>query len=50
LAKQYTCEEVKTRLQQQINAGKPIIIAGAGTGISGKQKKCDLLSHLPAPN
>jgi predicted TIM-barrel enzyme len=36
LAKQYTCEEVKTRLQQQINAGKPIIIAGAGTGISGK--------------
>ncbi|MFY9119234.1 MAG: phosphoenolpyruvate hydrolase family protein [Syntrophomonadaceae bacterium] len=36
MAKQYTCEEVKTRLQQQINAGKPIIIAGAGTGISGK--------------
>jgi predicted TIM-barrel enzyme len=36
MAKQYTREEVKARLQQQINAGKPIIIAGAGTGISGK--------------
>ena len=36
MAEQYTREEVKARLQQQINAGKPIIIAGAGTGISGK--------------
>ena len=36
MAKQYTREEVKARLQQQIDAGKPIIIAGAGTGISGK--------------
>jgi len=36
MAKQYSREEVKTRLQASIDAGKPIIIAGAGTGISGK--------------
>jgi predicted TIM-barrel enzyme len=29
-------EEVLTRLKNSIGAGKPIIIAGAGTGISGK--------------
>ena len=36
MAKQYTREELKSRLQAEINSGKPIIIAGAGTGISGK--------------
>jgi len=36
MAKQYTREEVKARLQATINEGKPVIIAGAGTGISGK--------------
>ncbi|NLO21195.1 MAG: phosphoenolpyruvate hydrolase family protein [Syntrophomonadaceae bacterium] len=36
MAKQYTREEVLNRLKNSIAAGKPIIIAGAGTGISGK--------------
>ena len=36
MAKQYTRDEVKARLQAEIAKGKPIIIAGAGTGISGK--------------
>lgn len=36
MAKQYNREEVLTRLKKNIAAGKPIIIAGAGTGISGK--------------
>lgn len=36
MAKQYTREEVKARLQGVVNGGKPVIIAGAGTGISGK--------------
>lgn len=36
MAKQYTREEVRTRLQKTISEGKPVIIAGAGTGISGK--------------
>ena len=36
MAKHYTREEVLTRLKNSIGAGKPIIIAGAGTGISGK--------------
>lgn len=36
MAKQYTREEVISRLKQSIAAGKPVIIAGAGTGISGK--------------
>lgn len=36
MAKQYTREQVKTRLKAVTDSGKPIIIAGAGTGISGK--------------
>jgi len=36
MAKQYTREEVKARLQATIAEGKPVVIAGAGTGISGK--------------
>lgn len=36
MAKRYSCEEVKSRLQSEINAGRPVVIAGAGTGISGK--------------
>lgn len=36
MAKRYSREEVKERLKSEINAGKPIVIAGAGTGISGK--------------
>jgi len=36
MAKQYTREEVKARLKAVIDGGKPVIIAGAGTGISGK--------------
>ncbi|HBT20853.1 MAG TPA: hypothetical protein DEA47_05790 [Peptococcaceae bacterium] len=36
MAKQYTREEVKARLEATIAEGKPVIIAGAGTGISGK--------------
>jgi predicted TIM-barrel enzyme len=36
MAKQYTREEVKQRIKDNIALGKPIIIAGAGTGISGK--------------
>lgn len=36
MAKQYTREQVKMRLKAVTDAGKPIIIAGAGTGISGK--------------
>lgn len=36
MAKQYTREEVKARLKSVIDGGKPVIIAGAGTGISGK--------------
>ncbi|MGE5483594.1 MAG: phosphoenolpyruvate hydrolase family protein [Ignavibacteriales bacterium] len=36
MARQYTREEVLTRLRGTIGEGKPVIIAGAGTGISGK--------------
>ncbi len=36
MAKQYTRVEVEARLKAEIAGGKPIIIAGAGTGISGK--------------
>jgi predicted TIM-barrel enzyme len=36
MAKQYTREEVLARLKRTISEGKPVIIAGAGTGISGK--------------
>ena len=36
MAKQYTREQVKARLKEVTDAGRPIIIAGAGTGISGK--------------
>lgn len=36
MAKQYTREEVLARLKKTISEGKPVIIAGAGTGISGK--------------
>ena len=36
MAKQYTREEMKARMQAQIDAGSPIVITGAGTGISAK--------------
>ena len=36
MAKQYSRQEVLERLQKTINEGKPVVIAGAGTGISGK--------------
>ena len=36
MAVQYTRDEVRGRLQASIDAGQPVIIAGAGTGISGK--------------
>lgn len=36
MAKQYTREEVLERLRKTLREGKPVIIAGAGTGISGK--------------
>ncbi|MGI6467482.1 MAG: phosphoenolpyruvate hydrolase family protein [Syntrophomonadaceae bacterium] len=36
MAKQYSREQVKARLKAVTDAGRPIIIAGAGTGISGK--------------
>ncbi|ATW24269.1 phosphoenolpyruvate hydrolase family protein [Candidatus Formimonas warabiya] len=36
MAKQYTRKQVLDRLTKSISEGKPIIIAGAGTGISGK--------------
>jgi predicted TIM-barrel enzyme len=36
MAKHYNREEVIARLKASISAGKPIVIAGAGTGISGK--------------
>ncbi len=36
MAKQYTREEMKARVQAQIDAGSPIVITGAGTGISAK--------------
>ena len=36
MAKQYTREEVVKRLKASVAAGSPVIIAGAGTGISGK--------------
>jgi len=36
MAKQYTRDEVAARLKKTIDSGKPVVIAGAGTGISGK--------------
>lgn len=36
MAKYYTRQEVIDRLQATISEGKPVVIAGAGTGISGK--------------
>jgi len=36
MAKQYTREELTARLKKTIASGSPIVIAGAGTGISGK--------------
>lgn len=36
MAKRYKREEVLARLKASIDDGKPIIISGAGTGISGK--------------
>ena len=36
MAKQYTYEEMKARVQAVIDAGAPIVITGAGTGISAK--------------
>ena len=36
MAKRYSREEVKERLVEEIKAGRPVVIAGAGTGISGK--------------
>ena len=36
MAKQYKREEVLERLKKTVAEGKPVVIAGAGTGISGK--------------
>ncbi|MGI6627926.1 MAG: phosphoenolpyruvate hydrolase family protein [Bacillota bacterium] len=36
MARQYSRQEVLERLKKTIGEGKPVIIAGAGTGISGK--------------
>ncbi|WP_182355083.1 phosphoenolpyruvate hydrolase family protein [Flaviflexus huanghaiensis] len=36
MAKQYTRDEVVTRLKNEINNGSPVVIVGAGTGISAK--------------
>ena len=36
MAKQYTRDEVLSRFKATIAEGKPVVIAGAGTGISGK--------------
>jgi len=36
MAKQYTREQVLDRIRKSVEAGKPVVIAGAGTGISGK--------------
>lgn len=36
MAKQYSKEQVLERFKKTISEGKPVIIAGAGTGISGK--------------
>ncbi|MGI5927518.1 MAG: phosphoenolpyruvate hydrolase family protein [Thermacetogeniaceae bacterium] len=36
MAKQYSRQQVLERLKKTISEGKPVIIAGAGTGISGK--------------
>ena len=36
MAKQYTRDEVLNRFKATIAEGKPVVIAGAGTGISGK--------------
>ena len=36
MAKQYTREELQARLQATLDAGSPIVITGAGTGISAK--------------
>ena len=44
MAKQYTRDEVKARLQAEIAKGKPIIIAGAGTGISGNLRNREELT------
>lgn len=36
MAKQYTREEMKARMKAVIDSGSPIVITGAGTGISAK--------------
>lgn len=36
MAKQYTRAQVLERIHKSVDAGKPVVIAGAGTGISGK--------------
>ncbi|MBQ2845841.1 MAG: phosphoenolpyruvate hydrolase family protein, partial [Firmicutes bacterium] len=36
MAKQYSRDEVLARFNATIAEGKPVVIAGAGTGISGK--------------
>ena len=36
MAKQYTRDEVLKRFKATIAEGRPVVIAGAGTGISGK--------------
>ena len=36
MAKQYTREEMQERVQKTIDSGSPVIITGAGTGISAK--------------
>ena len=36
MAKHYTRDEVVERFKKTIESGSPVVIAGAGTGISGK--------------
>ena len=36
MAKHYTRDEVVERFKKTIVSGSPVVIAGAGTGISGK--------------
>lgn len=36
MAKHYTRDEVVARLRKEIDAGRPVVIVGAGTGISAK--------------
>lgn len=39
MAKHYTRDEVVERFKKTIESGSPVVIAGAGTGISGNLLK-----------